>query len=162
VDLAELSRTAAERFRGGHEGRPLRINATNRLLVIGDATRLGQVLDNLLDNAAKYSSPESEIALEARESDDEVLILVRDHGIGIKSEYLPSLFDRFYRVPEAAGGETRGFGLGLSIVRDLVAAHGGRVWAESAGEGQGSTFCVAIPAAKDANAVTLEPVPHAC
>lgn len=133
LDAAELARAAAERFRARHPGRQLRL-------------RLGQVLDNLLDDAAKYSPAEREVLLSVEQVEREVVLSVRDQGIGIAPEHQPHLFSRFYRAPGAAES-ARGLGLGLSIVQDLVAAHGGRVWAESAGLGHGSTFRVALPVA---------------
>lgn len=75
---------------------------------------------------------------------------VEDRGVGIESQHLPHLFDRFYRVPNAHTEEVKGLGLGLSIVRDLVAAHGGRAWAESDGPGHGSTFLVSLPSTEAA------------
>lgn len=145
VDLAELARAAAQRFWGAHEGRPLRLDLREVPLVEADPTRIEQVLDNLLENAAKYSPPDREIVLSVTASDTEVLVAVRDQGEGIAPEHLPRLFERFYRAPSAGVRGTRGLGLGLSVVRDLVIAHGGRVWAESDGPGQGSTFWFALP-----------------
>lgn len=146
LDAAELARAAAERFRARHPGRQLRLRLAPVPRVEGDPARLGQVLDNLLDNAAKYSPAEREVLLSVEQVEREVVLSVRDQGIGIAPEHQPHLFSRFYRAPGAAES-ARGLGLGLSIVKDLVAAHGGRVWAESAGLGHGSTFRVALPVA---------------
>lgn len=146
IDLARQAAVAAEQFRGSHQGRRLRLDLVASAPVDADPARLGQVIDNLLNNAAKYSPPESEIDLSVRLEGGRAVLSVRDHGIGIDPEHLPHLFERFYRAP----GETRqvkGLGLGLSIVRDLIAAHGGEVWAESAGPGAGSTFSIALPLA---------------
>jgi signal transduction histidine kinase len=144
VNMAELIRRAAERFQGCHPPHRLRLVLTEVPAIEGDPARLGQVLDNLLGNAAKYSPPGQEIVLSLEASEGQVTLSVRDHGIGIAPEHLPLLFERFYRVPGVSEG-FKGLGLGLSIVRDLVAAHGGRVWAESGGTGQGSTFWVSVP-----------------
>ena len=124
--------------------------------VDGDPARLGQVLDNLLTNAAKYSPADSEIVLAVRPDDGQVLLSVQDYGAGIAPEYLPRLFDRLFRVPDADAEHAEGFGLGLSIVRDLVAAHGGRVWAESAGLGRGSTCRVSLPVSRGAGPGSLQ------
>jgi len=146
IDLCDIGRQAAERFRGAHDSTRLRLELGDPAYVDGDAARLGQVLDNLLNNAAKYSPSEATVTLRIGQEDEEARISVRDEGLGIAPEHLAVLFERFYRVPGPA--ETvKGLGLGLSIVRDLVAAHGGRVWAESDGEGLGSTFQVALPPA---------------
>jgi signal transduction histidine kinase len=147
VDLAEVARAAAERFQGAFQGRRLRLELSDVPPVQGDPMRLGQVVDNLLGNAAKYSSGETEIELSVSAEDGYVLLAVRDQGVGIAPEHLPHLFDRFYRAPGQHTVEQSGLGLGLSIVRDLVAAHGGKIWVESAGEGHGSAFLMRLPAA---------------
>jgi len=145
VDLAEVARAAASRFRGAHERRTLRLDLADVPTIEGDPARLGQVLDNLLGNAAKYSPADTEIVLAVGTNDGQVVVSVRDRGVGIAPEYLPHLFDRLFRAPGADGKQVGGFGLGLSIVRDIVAAHGGRTWAESGGADHGSTFWVALP-----------------
>jgi signal transduction histidine kinase len=109
--------------------------------------RLGQVVDNLLGNAAKYSPDETEIELSVRAEDEQIVLAVRDQGVGIAPEHVPHLFDRFYRAPGPHTAEQSGLGLGLSIVRDLVVAHGGRIAVESEGEGKGSAFLVRLPVA---------------
>jgi signal transduction histidine kinase len=144
VNMTDLARKAAERFLGSHPQHRLRLALAEVPAIEGDPARLGQVLDNLLGNAAKYSPPGQEILLSLGASEGQVTLSVRDHGIGIAPEHLPLLFERFYRAP-GVSESFKGLGLGLAIVRDLVAAHGGRVWAESGGAGQGSTFWVSIP-----------------
>ncbi len=157
VQVAELVHATAERFQGAHEGHRLHLELAEDLpSVEGDPIRLGQVLDNLLSNAAKYSPAGSEIVLAVRLEGGEVLLAVQDEGAGIPPEHLPHIFDRFYRVPGESTERVEGYGLGLSIVRDLVVGHGGRIWAESAGEGKGSTFCVALPAAPHATTPAAE------
>jgi signal transduction histidine kinase len=103
------------------------------------------VIDNLLSNAAKYSPPETVITLRSFADGPRVRIAVIDHGVGIAREHLQRLFERFYRVPMPDADGPSGFGLGLSIVRDLVEAHGGRVDASSDGPGTGCTFSVMLP-----------------
>ncbi len=114
--------------------------------VFGDPDRLLQVLLNLLNNAAQYTPAGGAVCVEAKLVGHEVLMLVADNGVGISAEHIPHLFTRFYRVDKSrsrqAGG---GSGIGLAIARHLVEAHGGRIWAESEGEGKGSTFTVALP-----------------
>jgi signal transduction histidine kinase len=147
VDLAQVAAAAAERFRGAFAGRQLRLELTTAVPVEGDPARLAQVVDNLLSNAAKYSPPDAEIALAVRVEGERAVLAVRDRGVGITSEHLPRLFERSYRAPGAGAQTVEGLGLGLALVRDLVAAHGGQVRAESAGPGTGSTFAISLPVA---------------
>ena len=100
---------------------------------------------NLLTNALKYSSPETEVHVTAREVDDEVLVSVSDFGQGMAAEDLTQIFERFYRGKKVR--KARGRGLGLYIVKMLVEAHGGRIWAESE-LGKGSTFHFTLPLAR--------------
>jgi signal transduction histidine kinase len=111
--------------------------------VHAEPDRLIQVLENLIGNAVKFSRRAGRITVGARTSDKEVLFWVRDAGIGIAADQLPHIFDRFW---QAQTKRQRGVGLGLSIVKGIVDAHGGRVWAEST-LGQGTTFFFTIPAA---------------
>jgi signal transduction histidine kinase len=105
-------------------------------------------LAHLLENAAQYTRPGSKIDVAARVTGDELVIQVRDHGPGIAPADLPHLFERFYRGA-AAKTRTSGTGMGLWIVRGLLAVEGGRVWAENCAEG-GAQFTIAVPvAAKD-------------
>jgi signal transduction histidine kinase len=107
-------------------------------------SRLAQVLDNLLANAAKYSNAGDVIVVTVARDREAGRVSVTDHGIGIAPEHLERIFDRFYRVPGATA-QAAGQGLGLSITKEIVAAHGGRVWAESEGQGHGSTFTFTLP-----------------
>lgn len=110
-----------------------------------DRSRLEQVLANLVDNAVKYS-PDGErvgIAIERRGAGIEVA--VTDRGMGIPANELPRLFERYYRTPQAHASGLAGSGLGLFICRGIIAAHGGRLWAESPGQGQGATFRFELP-----------------
>ncbi|MGA2285588.1 MAG: PAS domain S-box protein [Dehalococcoidia bacterium] len=109
-----------------------------------DKRRVAQVLSHLLANAAHVSPPSEPITISAQPRDDGVLIQVRDRGRGIPPEQLPLLFRKFYKIDEL---EDRGSGLGLAISKGIVEAHGGRIWAESAGEGEGASFNFTLPAA---------------
>jgi histidine kinase len=110
-----------------------------------DEDRITQVLVNLVANAIQYTPEDGDVTISAARHTDEIHISVQDTGIGIPPEHLANLFTRFYRVDKSrsrnAGG---GSGIGLTIARHLVEAHGGRIWAESAGEGQGSTFSFSL------------------
>jgi signal transduction histidine kinase len=112
--------------------------------VTGDAKRLVQVLVNLLNNAAKYTPRGGRIVLSSRCENGQVHIAVRDDGIGIDARLLPQVFDLFTqaeRTPDRAQG---GLGIGLALVRNIVALHGGTVSAHSDGPGRGSTFTVSL------------------
>jgi signal transduction histidine kinase len=109
-----------------------------------DGERIRQVLDNLLSNAIKYSEPGSTIFVQLQSRSSEVILTVRDEGIGIENADLDRLFTRFHRGAEAERRLISGTGLGLSIVRSIVEAHGGEVEVDSV-PGHGSTFVVTLP-----------------
>lgn len=117
-----------------------------RLQTMGDESELRTVFINLLENAVKYSknSPKISIRIKRATLNNRVEIFIKDSGKGIPSGDLKRIFKRFYRVPEI-GTETRGTGLGLFIVKSIIERHGGRVSAQSRGEGTGSTFIVQLP-----------------
>jgi signal transduction histidine kinase len=117
------------------------------LPVMGAPNYLELVIGNLLDNAIKFSPNESTITLSAWSDDDNVLIAVADQGIGIPQEQLDRIFTRFYQIDSTPARRVGGMGIGLALGRAIIAAHGGRIWAESAGSGQGSTFHIALPVA---------------
>jgi PAS domain S-box-containing protein len=143
VDLGEIVHEALTRARTQGTQHTLHIE-TPRFPIVGswDRDRLGQVLDNLIGNAIKYSPPGGEIAIRVEATDAEGLVRIEDHGIGIAGDVLPRLFERFYQGQDP--GVSTGLGLGLYIARMLVEAHGGRIWAESE-PGQGSTFAISLP-----------------
>jgi len=117
-----------------------------RLYVAADSEGLREILDNLLDNAIKYSAQDTEVRIAASEQGDEVLIQVTDQGIGIGEEHLPRVFERFFRVDKARSRELGSTGLGLSIVKHLAIALHGSVSVDST-LGRGSTFTVRLPKA---------------
>jgi signal transduction histidine kinase len=110
-----------------------------------DEDRITQVLVNLVANAIQHTPEDGEVTISAARHENEIYISVQDTGIGVPPEHLANLFTRFYRVDKSrsrnAGG---GSGIGLTIAKHLVEAHGGRIWAESVGEGQGSTFSFSL------------------
>ena len=108
-------------------------------LILGDETRLHQVFNNLLSNAIKYSPDGGTIILSGKREGSEIILWVKDHGIGIPPEAADRIFERFYRVDSTDRRATGGTGLGLALVLEIILAHGGRVWVESA-LGKGSTF----------------------
>ena len=142
VDLAALAGEFVARARAEAPGRAVRLEApADPIVGRFDRDRLGQVLQNLLGNALKYSPDGGEVVVRAEIVGDEARLSVADQGVGVPPEEVPRLFDRFYRA--ATAGSAPGLGLGLYIARMLVEAHGGRIWAESA-PGRGSVFSVAL------------------
>ena len=136
----ETSRPLLQEFR--HR---LRVELPHDALpVFADQTRLGQVFANLLNNAAKYMPPGGDVQLRVERRFDQVLVSVRDHGIGIDTGDLPHVFEMFSQVGAARRHARGGLGIGLSLVRRLTDMHGGRVSVESA-NGLGSTFTVELP-----------------
>jgi two-component system sensor histidine kinase KdpD len=111
--------------------------------ISADKIRIGQVLLNIIENAAKFSPEETEIKITIEEKDDLVRVSVEDEGIGLSNEDKGKLFEPFPDIekPDFYGGT----GLGLSICRGIVEMHGGEIWAESEGRGEGSTFIFTIP-----------------
>jgi PAS domain S-box-containing protein len=116
------------------------------LAIEADEARLTQVVANLVMNAAKYSNDGSYIAVDLRQEDGELVIEVRDTGIGIEPALLPNVFDLFVQGRQGVDRSAGGLGIGLTLVRTLVELHGGRVTADSPGIGRGSTFTVRLPA----------------
>lgn len=150
VSVAELIRAAEARFRRRFPERDLDCQIADGLPEIhADAPLLRRALDNLLDNAAKFSDSSASIALEASSSDApdaELVIRVRDHGAGIAAEDLNRVFEPFYRRDASRTRETGGVGLGLALARRIVHAHGGAVDVEST-SAQGTCFRIVVPAA---------------
>jgi PAS domain S-box-containing protein len=123
----------------------------NSLLLDADPTRIAQVLANLLNNAAKYTPAGGSIAISARQDGPDVVIAVTDNGVGIAEESLTTIFDMFNQVGHNRSRAQGGLGIGLSLVRQLVEMHGGRVVASSSGAGEGSTFTVELPLAESSS-----------
>ncbi len=117
------------------------------LTINADAGRLAQVVANLLTNAAKYTEPGGRVSVIGRVEGDEIVLSVRDTGIGIEAEMLPRIFDLFVQERQTLERSRGGLGLGLAIVRSLVALHGGSVSARSDGKGKGSEFTIRLPRA---------------
>ena len=115
------------------------------LAVTGDLTRLSQVISNVLINAAKYTPAEGQIQLTAKQEGDEVVVRVKDSGIGIAPEHITHIFEMFSQIPSATSESQGGLGIGLSLARGLVERHGGRISAYSAGIGRGSEFLIYLP-----------------
>jgi two-component system, OmpR family, sensor histidine kinase SenX3 len=150
VDFAELARNTLQLARLRHNLKPeaLRFGAEppEHLVVMGNPEELRTAVFNLLDNAIKYSGEHKNIVVDVRTPDiDSILFSVRDQGIGIPRVELKRIFNRFYRIQNRATGKVKGTGLGLFIVRAVVRRYGGDAYAESQGEGLGSTFTIRLP-----------------
>lgn len=115
--------------------------------VLVDEDRIGQVLLNLVGNALQYTQTGGHVTVSAEQKNTEVQITVSDTGIGISPEHLPNVFTRFYRVDKSRSRAGGGSGIGLTIAKHLVEAHGGKIWATSEGIGRGSQFNFTLPVA---------------
>jgi PAS domain S-box-containing protein/excisionase family DNA binding protein len=154
MDLVDVVRACAEQARGLSHNHSIRIVSPDAPIIgVWDRHRLEEVIANLVVNAIKYSPAGGEVCVSVGRRAGEALVSVRDPGIGIAPDRLPRLFDRFYRVRDTAAA-AGGLGLGLYISQHLIQAHGGRIWAESAGRGQGSTFSFTLPQAGPENATS--------
>jgi two-component system, OmpR family, sensor histidine kinase SenX3 len=151
VDFDGLVRECIELARTRHHLQPAAVlyeqmvnGASTR--VVGDPEELHTAVSNVLDNAIKYSGSDVNVSVQLRAPDDKRLALqIRDRGVGIPADELKQIFKRFYRVPNRALAHVKGTGLGLFIVRAIAHKHGGRVFAESEGEGCGTTVTLELP-----------------
>jgi PAS domain S-box-containing protein len=162
LDLARLVRTVAEDHRPGLEGAGLTLELglpETPVWVSGDATRLSQVVGNLLDNAVRFKDggDRVEVSLRADPGHAQAMLVVRDRGMGIEPQLLPVLFDVFAQADKSLNRQRGGLGLGLALVRGLVQLHGGEVRAASAGPGRGAEFTVLLPLEGEPAALTEVP-----
>jgi PAS domain S-box-containing protein len=167
LDLAEVVQAAVETSRPAIEQSGHELTVTlpaEPVYLYGDLVRLAQVLMNLLTNAAKYTEPGGRIWLTAELASDgrpEVVVRVKDTGMGIPAEKLPRLFEMFFQVDRSLERAQGGLGIGLSLVRRLVELHGGRVEAHSDGPGRGSEFVAHLPALVEPPKIVPSPRPAA-
>ncbi|HVA86836.1 MAG TPA: HAMP domain-containing sensor histidine kinase [Candidatus Saccharimonadales bacterium] len=148
VDVAAVAAETVERFAPLSAPRNIRVEVTATPVVArADRDRVLQILGNYLSNAIRLAPDSSTITVTATTADGRVRLAVTDHGPGLAQDQLEAVFERFYRVDPARSRSAGGSGIGLSIVRALAGAIGGRAWAESAGPGTGATFFVELPAA---------------
>jgi len=151
VELAGIARNAIETSRPLIDAAGLQLAISlpqDPILLNGDPVRLGQIFANLLNNAAKYTDEGGQIWFTARRENEEVVVSVRDTGIGIPHDVLPKVFDMFMQVDRTTDRSQGGLGIGLTLVRSLAQLHEGSVSAHSAGPGRGSEFSVRLPIAK--------------
>lgn len=150
VDLSDWLVSALQGWRdlAADSGVTLRTEIPDQLPpVMGAVDYLDLVLGNLLDNAVKFSGNGCQITVSAHSDGANVVFSVTDQGIGIPSDQLNTIFERFYQVDGTWTRRHGGMGIGLALCKAIVQAHSGRIWGESAGLGQGSTFSVALPIA---------------
>ncbi len=150
IDLRAVAGEAVESMRSTMEGRSIRLEVEigdEPLWVDGDSTRLQQIHQNLLSNAAKYTPRGGHVTLVARREGGEAVVRVRDDGAGIAKELLESVFDLFVQAERTLDRSQGGLGVGLTLVRLLVKMHGGTVTASSEGEGKGAELVVRLPLA---------------
>jgi two-component system phosphate regulon sensor histidine kinase PhoR len=146
VKIEDTFKAAIQLCRPKAEEKKIRIDldCEKDATAIFDPTLIEQAVVNLLDNALKYSEPQSTVVLKSHRQNSELIISVQDHGIGIAQKHLPRLFERFYRVDKARSRNMGGTGLGLAIVKHIAQAHGGHVAVESE-LGEGSRFSIHVP-----------------
>lgn len=151
LDLAQIARECVELARTRFQLADNALQYVERVspaVVLGDADELKAAVWNLIDNAVKYSQGRPQIRVEVDEAENHrYAVRVTDNGVGISPEELKRIFKRFYRIPASVAVRAKGSGLGLFIVRSVARKHGGRAFAESAGQGHGSTFTILLPCA---------------
>jgi signal transduction histidine kinase/ActR/RegA family two-component response regulator len=163
VDLGAIVENAIATVRVAAAARQVDIQLRRKAepaFVMGDATRLQQVVWNVLSNAVKFSPEDSVVTVDLRRTDAAARIVVRDRGAGISREFLPHVFEPFRQGQANTTRSYGGLGLGLAIVKHFVESHGGSVSVESEGEGRGATFTVALPLAARVKERLRRPVPE--
>jgi len=152
VDLGKLTTAVADRLRPQFtdQGVALSVHLPPRLVMVSaDPDRVSQILINLMGNALQHTPTDGQVDVIVQANHEGAVISIIDSGEGIGAQDLPHLFTRFYRIDKSRARSSGGSGIGLTIARHLVEAHGGRIWAESVGVGQGSTFAFSLPTSTD-------------
>lgn len=145
-DLTEKVGDVIETFNTGQAKNRIKQTGKEKILVYGDPNRIGQVLNNLLTNALKYSPPESliQIAIALSKEDNSAVVKISNDGPGIPEEKQEKIFELFYRMNTQAQKEVTGHGLGLYVCKQIILGHKGSIWVESKND-RGSTFCFSLP-----------------
>ncbi|CAN5312591.1 hypothetical protein BH20ACI1_BH20ACI1_05260 [soil metagenome] len=148
VDFAAIVARAIENIRPIADGKSISIelqNADDGQKIIGDETRLNQIVNNLLSNAVKFTPENGKVNVKLSNTNGKIRLDISDTGIGIAPQFLPHIFDRFRQADSTTRRAQSGLGLGLTIVRHLTELHGGKINAASSGAGKGSTFTIEFP-----------------
>jgi histidine kinase len=148
IDLGALTSGVTNHLRRQFEDKGVQLNVhlpAGLLMAEADPDRISQVLINLIGNALQYTWAGGQVDVTVQRKNNRALFTISDTGAGIAPENLPHLFTRFYRVDKSRARASGGSGIGLTIARHLVEAHGGQIWAESDGIGQGSRFMFLLP-----------------
>lgn len=148
VDLAALTNAIAARLRRQFEDKEVQLGVrlpAGLLMAEADADRISQVLINLIGNGLQHTSAGERVDVAVQRKNEAILFTITDTGTGIAAEHLPHLFTRFYRADKSRARASGGSGVGLTIARHLVEAHGGQIWAASDGVGTGSRFSFSLP-----------------
>jgi two-component system sensor histidine kinase VicK len=147
-DVARLLKETEDETLATISSHKVIFESTEATFVNADRDKIGQVIHNLISNAIKYSPVGSVVNVACFRADGNACISVQDHGMGIKADDLPKIFDRYYRVEGQHMHSTSGFGIGLYLCSEIVRRHQGEIWAESE-FGKGSTFIFSLPLAKN-------------
>jgi histidine kinase len=148
LDVSALIKTVTKRMQSQFDEKRVMLTTNlpaQSIYVHADEDRIVQVLTNLVGNALNYTPTGGQVTISVESAGKQARFSIRDTGIGIPLEHLPHIFDRFYRVDKSRSRAHGGSGIGLTIAKHLVEAHGGEIWAESAGEGKGSVFMFTLP-----------------
>jgi len=148
LDVSSLMQTTRKRMQFQFDEKRVALNLSlphAPILVLADEDRVLQILTNLLGNALQYTPKNGTVTVTIEREKLFAKFTIRDTGIGIPAEYLTHIFDRFYRVDKSRSRAHGGSGIGLTIAKHLVEAHGGKIWAESEGENKGSVFIFTLP-----------------
>lgn len=156
IDLSQLAREALIPIESQVRDRNIQVHIADLPPVYADRVRMREVMQNLIENAAKYmgSQPDPVIEIGAREQHDQPVFYVRDNGIGIDPQYHTRIFGLFEKLDPSVEGT----GIGLAIVKRIIELHGGQIWVESEGPGKGSTFCFTVPDKRKKDPPDLLPV----
>ena len=148
ISIAELFQNISKKYESRFQEKQVQFSISipeSNIMIWVDPDRLEQVLVNLLMNALQFTNPGDSVSLSAQQYRNELKIQVQDTGSGIAEEHLPHIFTRFYRVDKSRSRQSGGSGIGLTISKHLVEAHGGTITVNSAGIGSGTTFTISLP-----------------
>ncbi|RZM21237.1 MAG: PAS domain-containing sensor histidine kinase, partial [Pedobacter sp.] len=143
-DLGALVQTEIEEYVTTISSHTIHAHCSPSLMVNADREKLGHVINNLIGNAIKYSSANTNVYIKCFKDLQNAVYSIKDEGMGIGAEDLPRIFERYYRVESSRMATVSGFGVGLYLSAEIIKVHGGKIWAESA-PGEGSTFFFSLP-----------------